>query len=208
MAWSSGRCGASPGCSNTSANLSHNAAYYESIAFSPSFWPSQGCTTTKKQSNSGSAQSSQSQALAETSLARMEPGTMLASTATVQESSTNNKVFWDQSTCGLYLRKKSIPNMTSVVSYGKTLATISKEHGAESLPLHTQQQMNSISGLYCATISQCYYQSLIIFDSLSNSFGYCLSHKTVSHPRIHHTTDHATIAYSFKLQQMRTIIML
>ena len=30
------------------------------------------------------------------------------------------------------MRKKSIPNMTSVVSYGKTLATISKEHGAES----------------------------------------------------------------------------
>ena len=34
--------------------------------------------------------------------------------------------------CGLYLRKNSIPNMTSVVSYGKTLATISREHGAES----------------------------------------------------------------------------
>ena len=30
------------------------------------------------------------------------------------------------------MRKKSIPNITLVVSYGKTLATISKEHGAES----------------------------------------------------------------------------
>ena len=28
--------------------------------------------------------------------------------------------------------KKSIPTMTSVVSYGKTPATISREHGAES----------------------------------------------------------------------------
>ena len=28
--------------------------------------------------------------------------------------------------------KKSIPSMTSVVSCGKTLVTISKEHGAES----------------------------------------------------------------------------
>ena len=60
---------------------------------------------------------------------------------------------------------------------------------------------------------QCYMsqsdcQSLIIFDSLSNSFGYCLSHKTVSCPRIHHTTDHVTIAYSIKLQQTRTIIVL
>ena len=57
---------------------------------------------------------------------------MLASTATVQESSTNNKVFQDQLTCLLYLHKKSIPNMTSIVSCGKTLATASKEHGAES----------------------------------------------------------------------------
>ena len=30
------------------------------------------------------------------------------------------------------MRKKSIPNMTSVVSCGKTLATISREHRAES----------------------------------------------------------------------------
>ena len=57
---------------------------------------------------------------------------MLVSTATVQESSTNDKVFQDQSTCGLHLRKKSIPSMTLVVSCGKTLAIIYKEHGAES----------------------------------------------------------------------------
>ena len=132
MAWSSARCGASTGCSNTSASSSHNPAYYESIPFSPSFLSSQGRTTAEKQSESGSARSSRSQALAETSLARIEPGTVLASTATVRESSTNDKVFQDQSTCGLYLRKKSIPNMTSVVSCGETLATISKEHRAES----------------------------------------------------------------------------
>ena len=33
--------------------------------------------------------------------------------------------------------------------------------------------MNSASGHYIATICQCYFQSLLIFDSLSNSFGYC-----------------------------------
>ena len=57
---------------------------------------------------------------------------MLVSTATVQESSTNDKVLQDQSMCGLYFRKKSIPKMTSVVSDGKTLASISKDQGAES----------------------------------------------------------------------------
>ena len=62
----------------------------------------------------------------------MEPGTVLASTATVRESSTNDKVFRDQSTCGLYFYKKSVPNMMSVVTCGKTLATISKKHRVES----------------------------------------------------------------------------
>ena len=132
MAWSSARCGASPGCSNTSANLSHNSAYYEPIPFSPSFWPSLGRTTAKQQSDSGSAQSSRSQALAETRLAWIEPGTVLASTATLQESGTNDKVFQDQSMCGLYFRKKSIPKMMLVVSDSKTFATISKKHPAES----------------------------------------------------------------------------
>ena len=144
MVWSIGRCGVSPGCSNTSANRSHNSAYYESIAISPSFLLSQGCTTAKNQSNLGSAQSLQSQVLVETSLAQMNLGTVLASTATVQESSTNDKVFRDQSTCGLYLYKKSIPSMTSVVSCGKTLATISKEHGAES-SLYTPNDNSTMS---------------------------------------------------------------
>ena len=62
-----------------------------------------------------------------------------------------------------------------------------------TFPLHTQQQTNSISGLNGASIGQSYYQSLIILDSLSNSFGYCLSHKTVSCPRIHHATDHGPL---------------
>ena len=47
--------------------------------------------------------------------------------------------------CGLYLRKKSIPSMTSVVSCGKTLATISKEHGAEfSLYTPNDKQIASV----------------------------------------------------------------
>ena len=62
----------------------------------------------------------------------MDPGTILVSTATVQESVTNNKVFRNQSMCGLYFHKKSIPKMMLVVSNGKTLATISNKHGAEA----------------------------------------------------------------------------
>ena len=62
----------------------------------------------------------------------MEPGTILVSTATVQESVTNNKMFQNQSMCGLYFHRKSIPKMMLVVSNGKTLAIISNEHGAEA----------------------------------------------------------------------------
>ena len=98
-----------PGCSNTSASLSHNVTYYKSDAFSSLFRPSHGHTIAKMQSDLSSAQISRSQALAETTLARIDPSTMLVSTATVQELSTNDKVFRDQWTLGLYLCKESIP---------------------------------------------------------------------------------------------------
>ena len=45
------------------------------------------------------------------------------------------------------MHKKSIPNITLVASYGKTLATISKEHGAES-SLYTPNDKQTVSVVF------------------------------------------------------------